>query len=103
MKIKPKTYYKIYYHEDKEWYDILYTGNKWIYIVAEQFGTRPLEKHDKKRKWGYLIADKYNNIPLIKYDKKIKWFTINDYQDYIDMYSIKIKELTKEEVFLELL
>ena len=81
MKIKPRTYYKIYYNVDKEWYDILYTGNKWVYIIAY----------------------KHNNNPLIKYDKKIKWFTINDYQDYIDMYSIKIKELTKEDVFLELL
>jgi len=57
MKIKPNTYYKIYYNEDKEWYDIVYTGNKWV----------------------YYIASKYND---------------NNY---------KIEEISKEDVFLELL
>ena len=87
MKIKPRTYYKRYYNEDKEWYDILYTGNKWVYIIAEK---------------------KYDN-PLVKYDKKFKWYTINSYQEFLNRASNvfiehpTIKELTKEEVFLELL
>ena len=81
MKIKPNTYYKGYYTNSIFEYDILYTDTKYVYIIAEK---------------------EYDN-PLDKFDKKFKWGTINDYQDYIDMYSIKIKELTKEEVFLEML
>ena len=80
MKIKSDTYYKIYYHEDNGYY-ILYTGNKWVYIIAKKYYNKPLEKHDKKR----------------------KWFTINDYQDYIDTRNIKIEEVSKEDLFLEML
>ena len=86
MKIKPRTYYKIY-HNHPNSYTILYTGNKWIYLIAEK---------------------KYDN-PLVKYDKKFKWYTINSYQEFLNRASNvfiehpTIKELTKEEVFLELL
>ena len=49
MKIKRKTYYKYHTFNDQD-FDIIYTGNRWIYIVAEKYGTRPLEKHD------YILA-----------------------------------------------
>jgi len=93
MKIKPNTYYKNYFYDIndpsikyREYYsntdyDIVYTGNKWV----------------------YYIASKYNDTPLIKYDKKIKWRIIKRYQEFINDNNYKIEELSKEDVFLELL
>ena len=82
-KIKARTYYKIYYTNIG--YDILYTGNKWVYEIAEQVGTKPLKKHDKR----------------------IIWWKIKNWQEDIDRnkYSNlnKLEELSKEDVFLELL
>jgi len=91
MKIKPNTYYKIYYPPYTQKicnakYAIYYTGYKWVYIIAK----------------------KYYNKPLVKI-KKIKWIAINYYQNYITPYkskndnTLKIEELSKEDVFLELL
>ena len=80
MKIKRKTYYKYHTFNDQD-FDIIYTGNKWIYIVAEKYGTRPLEKHDKKR----------------------KWWTITYWQRVVNRNMYKTTELSKEDVFLELL
>jgi len=77
--IKPNTYYKRYYNINV--YDIIYTDNKWVYI----------------------IADKFNNIPLIKYDKKPGWGTIKRYQEFINDKNYKIEEISKEDLFLELL
>ena len=79
--IKPRRYYKRYYNEDKEWYDILYTGNKWVYIIAEK---------------------KYDN-PLNKFDKKFKWQRIKKEQEYINTRNIKIEEISNEDLFLEML
>jgi len=81
IKIKPRTYYKLLYNYNNGSYDIIYTGTKWIYIVAEKYGTRPLEKHDKKR----------------------KWWTITYWQRVVNRNMYKTTELSKEDVFLELL
>ena len=81
IKIKPRTYYKRYYHEDD--YDIHYTGNKYVYI----------------------IAFKYKNHLLIKHTKKEVWGTIKNFQDFVNIsaYYNKIEEISIEDVFLELL
>ena len=79
MNIKPNTYYKR--HHSNIYYDIFYTG----------------EKH------AYLIACKYNNEPLIKYDPKVNWGTIKGLQEFINHNNYKIEEITKEDLFLELL
>ena len=81
MKVKPNTYYKGYYTNSIFEYDILYTDTKYVYIIAK----------------------KYYNNPLVKYDKKFKWWTIKIWQNNIDTRNIKIEEISKEEVFLELL
>ena len=81
MKIKPRTYYKIYYNEDKEWYNIVYTGNKWV----------------------YEIASKYFDEPLTKYSKKPVWGNIKDFQKQITLGRYDIEEISKEDLFLELL
>ena len=76
MKIKPRTYYKRYY--DKDEYDIVYTDNEWV----------------------YCITYKYNG-KLIKHDKKYKWGTIREW--YINSSDYKLEEISKEDLFLELL
>ena len=82
IKLKPRTYYKCYYvHDDLYEYDIMYTGTKHV----------------------YEIAYKHINEPLFKYDKKYTWGVINIWQDFMTRYNIKIEELSKEDVFLELL
>ena len=81
MKLKPNTYYKRSYDTNKDDYDILYTGTKWVYD----------------------IASKYNNNLLVKYTKKFKWWTIEEWQRYIKHQHIKVEELSKEDLFLELL
>ena len=78
MKIKPRTYYKRYY--DKDNYDILYTDNEWVYCIAYE-----------------------HNGKLIKYDNRIKWETIREYQVYINSNDYKLEEISKEDLFLELL
>ena len=85
-KIKARTYYKIYYTETEsiigdDHYIILYTGTKWVYIIAK----------------------KYYNKPLFKYDKKFKWDIIKHLQNSINIFNYKIEEISKEDVFLELL
>ena len=88
IKLKPNTYYKDYYHTitdlgltPKMEYNIVYTDTKWVYIIADMRINEPIYKHDKKYKWG----------------------TIREWQENIDLYSIKIEEMSKEDVFLELL
>jgi len=82
MKIKVRTYY-IGHNYNENTYSILYTGN--IYV--------------------YKIAMKYSTKPLIKYTKKEVWWTIEKWQDQINNHlnNYKIKEISKEDVFLELL
>jgi len=77
--IKPNTYYKRYYNINE--YNIIYTDNKWVYIIAYKLGNQPLVKYDKKRGWG----------------------TIKRYQEFINDKNYKIEELSKEDLFLELL
>jgi len=83
MKVKSNRYYKRPYTDNGTvfLYDIIYTDNKWVYIIAE----------------------KTYNKPLIKLNKKVKYSSINEYQDYIANGLINIQEMTKEDVFLELL
>ena len=81
MNLKPNTYYKCYYVHDLHEYDIMYIDNEWV----------------------YFIADMRINEPIYKYDKKYKWGTIREWQAYINRYNVKVEELSKEDVFLELL
>ena len=81
MKLKIQTYYKRYYTYSISDYDIMYTGKKYVYIIAEK-------AHDK---------------PLDKFDKKLKWENIKKCQYIINKFNLKIEELSKEDVFLELL
>jgi len=83
IKIKRNRYYKEYYSNSKEDYDILYTGTKWVYIIAQQF----------------------DNEPLYKRDSKHRWCSISEWQKHINMYKNRynIKEISKEDLFLELL
>jgi len=89
MKIKPNTYYKRYYTKyiilyPSFGYDIIYTGNKHVYIIAH----------------------KYNNEPLYKYDHKVKSGSIKEFQEYIkhlDKRKYIVEEISKEDVFLEML
>ena len=74
MKLKPRTYYKIY---NKTMYYIIYTGTRWVYVIAEH----------------------YNNKLLHRPNKKVKWGTLEEYNDYNN----KIEEISKEDLFLELL
>ena len=78
IKIKPKSYYKRCYGDH---YSIWYTGNKYAYIIAR----------------------KYTNEPLVKLAKKELWNTIDSWQIYLTDNKYKTKELSKEDVFLELL
>jgi len=79
MKVKPRTYYKKYYTSD--WYAIYYTGNKHVYSIAETS----------------------LNKALIKYNKRRYWTTIKYWQYYIKHQHIKVEEISKEDLFLELL
>ena len=82
MKLKPKTYYIENYGNTKdECYNILYTGTKHV----------------------YSISNKHKNEPYIKYNKKYKWETITRFQEDINKHNIDIKEISKGDVFLELL
>jgi len=84
LKLKPRTYYKRYYNNySDDAYYILYTGNKWVYI----------------------LATKHKHVPLIKHTKKQEWDTIKKWQYDIDnrKYNVKMEEVSKEDVFLELL
>ena len=78
MKIKDKTYYKRYY---KDHYSIWCIDNELVYIIADMRINEPIYKRDKKYKLG----------------------TIKELQHDIDYYSIKVEEISKEDVFLELL
>lgn len=75
MKLKARKYYKIYTNSKN--YKILYTGTKKV----------------------YLIAYKHTNT-LQKYDK-IYWGTLELWKKHV--YSNKIIELSKGDLFLELL
>jgi len=81
MKIKPNTYYKRYYTNSIFEYDIKYTDKKYVYIIAEK---------------------EYDN-PLDKFDKKFKWGTIKRWQNNINTRNIEMEEMSKEDLFLELL
>ena len=77
MKIKPNTYYKRSYDTNNEDYSIYYTDNETVYI----------------------IASKYINEPLFKCTKKCKWGSFRSLQTRTK----NVVEISKEDVFLELL
>ena len=79
IKIKPNSYYKGYYDAH---YSIWCTDNKYAYCIARKFENGPLT--------------------LIKYSR---WGTIKNFQDFINIsaYYNKIEEISKEDLFLELL
>ena len=84
IKIKPRTYYKRYYDKDEliweDEYDILYTYNELVYFIAY--------KH---------------NGELIKHDNRIEYGTIKNWQACINSNDYKLEEISKEDLFLELL
>jgi len=80
MKIKPNTYYKLYYNNINS-YNVFYTDTKHVYEIAYN----------------------YNNNPLIKSNEKRSLGTIKSYQEYILRHNITVEEISKGDVFLELL
>ena len=78
MKIKSKKYYIRYYPTH---FTIWYTGTKWVYAIAR----------------------KYNNEPLVKYKEKQKSNNIKRFQKLINSNEYKTKELSINDLFLELL
>ena len=91
MKIKPRTYYNMKL-ERNTWYKIQSTGLKGTYGIVRA-----------KRKWVYIIARQYNNQPLERYDIPLKWVTIDDSNINVKTRNYKVKRLSKEDLFLELL
>ena len=80
--INPNSYYKLYYDDH---YTIWCTNNQWAYVMARIY---------------------YKNKVVVtvgKYDKNEEFYTINRLQEYLNNTSIKIKEISKGDVFLELL
>ena len=84
-KIKSNSYYKDYYGGNIDCYSI--TGYRIFYT----------DDHT-----AYKIAYKYNG-ELIKHDKKENWGSIKGWNRFINKFNLKIEELSKEDVFLELL
>ena len=81
MNFKTNTYYKCYYdNDDSTVYDILYISKKYVYGIASK---------------------RENNILVKK--NKATWGVINIWQDFITRYNIKTEEISKEDLFLELL
>jgi len=83
MKIKPNTYYKDYFSDIKE-YNIVYTDDEWCYVLA------------------YVRI----NQQIIVRPKNEVWWTIKSWQKEIDKdknINKTLTEISKEDVFLELL
>jgi len=81
MKIKPNRYYKECYKDNVVEYFIIYVDEKYV----------------------YLIACKYKDDPLYKYNTKHKWGTIEAWLNRSNKYRYSIENITKEDIFLELL
>ena len=79
LTLKPNTYYKLYYKTGN--FDVIYIDNEWVYEVAY----------------------KYTYSQLHKYDKYIQWTSIKNVLEKIQKNNYKIEEISKEELFLELL
>ena len=77
MNIKPNKYYKIYYTESNLGYCVIYTDGKMVYEIA------------------YTQYVNGENI-LFKHDITINIGTVEKYNTYY-------KEISKEDLFLELL
>ena len=74
MKLKHNTYYKRYYGNNSTFYDIWYIDNDGLIV--------------------YILGLR---------NKKYEWGTIKRYQEFINDYNYKIEEISKEDLFLELL
>ena len=83
MKLERNTWYKIQSTKFK--------GNTYVYFVRA------------KRKWVYIIARQYNDQPLERYDIPLKWIAIDDSNITVKTHNYKVKRLSKEDLFLELL
>ena len=85
FKFKPNTYYKRYYisykKDSTQTYSILYTDDKCLYEIAFCSENKLLHKFNTKYVWG--------NIDYLQYHMNIN--------------KPNIEELSKEDVFLELL
>jgi len=81
VKIKRNTWYKIRSANEKNTYGIVRAKIKWVYIIARQ----------------------YRNPPLERYDIPLKWVTIGDSNTNVKKHKYKVEELSKEDLFLELL
>jgi len=77
--VKSRKYYKVCYNNDD--YDFIYTGVKCI----------------------YLIATKHKNKLLVKRNEKIYWTSINRWKKHLDKRKYIVEEISKEDLFLELL
>lgn len=86
MNIEPNKYYKNYYSKYEDIYNILYTDDTYIYNTAIKYSTGVLHKFKKAKNWG-TIKD---------HNKRI------NKSDYLDKL-FEIEEITKGDVFLELL
>ena len=83
--IKPNTYYKKY---------CTYRNLSWQQQVV-------LLLTDTKH--VYEIAYKHIDEPIVKHDNKIMCMTIENWQEYINTHYTIIEEISKEDLFLELL
>ena len=79
MNIKPKMYYKRSCTYDV--YSIYYIGVKYVYQLAYKNENSVLVKHNKKKKMG----------------------TIKDWKKRTNHFNLIVEEISKEDVFLELL
>jgi len=82
MNIKDKTYYIKYYDKDRESYNIWYIDNEYAYIVASKYKNDVRAKNKHNTRWGSL--------------KRLKGYLR-------DINYKNIEELSKADVFLELL
>jgi len=82
MNIKDKTYYIKYYDKDRESYNIWYIDNEYAYIVATKYKNDVRAKNKHNTRWGSL--------------KRLKGYLR-------DINYKNIEELSKADVFLELL
>jgi len=80
--IKPNSYYKLYYYGYPNSYSLCHTNTTQMYKIAQKTGTYK---------------------PSIKLNKKLKWGSIKEWEMYITRRNDKIEEISKEDVFLELL
>jgi len=80
--IKPNSYYKLYYYGYPNSYSLCHTNTTQMYKIAQKTGTYK---------------------PLYKFNTPLMCMTIENWQEYINTHYIIIEEISKEDLFLELL